>query len=282
MADADLVLGTDVPRTRESLAADLRALGVRAGSVVMAHASVTALGWVCGGPVVVVQALRDVLGANGTLVVPTHTPENSDPAHWQHPPVPESWWPIIRDHMPGFDPTLTPSRWMGAIPEAVRTWPGARRSDHPHVSFAALGPAAKSIVSGHRLEDALGDSSPLGRVYDLDGDVLLLGVGHGSNTSLHLAEYRVSSPARTRHGAAVLDGLDGRGRRWTTWEDVDVDEGDFDALGADLDETGVVAIGQVGSAECRLMRQRAAVDFAVDWFATHRARPDSRSRSPGS
>jgi len=167
VADSDLVPEQDLPRTRESLAADLRTLGVRAGSVLLLHSSVKALGWVCGGPVAVVQALCDSLGADGTLVVPTHTPDNSDPAGWQHPPVPQSWWPIIRAHMPGFDAMLTPSRWMGAIAEAVRTWPGARRSDHPHTSFAALGRAADEIVAGHRLDDMLGDTSPLGRVYDL-------------------------------------------------------------------------------------------------------------------
>src|SRR5258705_9644856 len=103
---------TATPRTRASLADDLRALGIRPGSVLLAHGSMKSLGWVCGGTVAVVQALLDVLGEHGTLVVPTHTPDNSDPAGWLHPPVPESWWPIIREQTPGFDPALTPSRWM--------------------------------------------------------------------------------------------------------------------------------------------------------------------------
>ena len=267
VTEADLVSRTDRPRTRTSIAGDLRALGVRPGSVLLVHSSVAALGWVSGGPIAVAQALLDVIGPEGTLVVPTHTSENSDPAKWRNPPVPEDWWPVIREAMPGFDAALTPSRWMGAVPELVRTWPGARRSDHPVTSFAALGPRADSIVAGHRLDDGLGDSSPLGRVYDLGGDVLLLGVGHGSSTSLHLAEYRVADPPRARFGAAVLVP---EGRAWTSWDDVDVDEEDFERLGVDLDATGAVTVGQVGSAECRLMRQRAAVDFAVWWFAAHR------------
>jgi aminoglycoside 3-N-acetyltransferase len=273
VTDAELVARTDRPRTRATIAADLRALGVRAGSVLLVHSSVTALGWVTGGPVAVVQGLLDALGPEGTLVVPTHTPENSDPAKWSNPPVPGDWWPVIREAMPGFDPAVTPSRWMGAVAETVRTWPGARRSDHPVTSFAAYGPRADGIVSGHRLGDGLGDSSPLGRVYEADGDILLLGVGHGSNTSLHLAEYRVTDPPRARFGGAVLGPA---GREWTWWDDVDVDEDDFERLGADLDATGAVTVGPVGSAQCRLMRQRAAVDFAVWWFAAHRpGRPDA-------
>jgi aminoglycoside 3-N-acetyltransferase len=260
----------ELPRTRTSLAADLRALGVRPGSVLIVHGAMKSLGWVCGGTVAVVQALRDVLGEGGTLVVPTHTPENSDPAGWRHPPVPQAWWQIIRDETPGFDPALTPSRWMGVIAETARTWPGARRSDHPHTSFAAVGPAAERVVAGHRLDDMLGESSPLGQIYALDGYVLLLGVDHTSNTSLHLAEYRQTNPPRARNGAAVrTDG--GRGRTWVEWEDVDVDESDFGALGVNLDDSGAVTLGLIGAARCRLMRQRAAVDFATDWIAANRA-----------
>ncbi|WP_117215482.1 aminoglycoside N(3)-acetyltransferase [Allorhizocola rhizosphaerae] len=255
------------PWTRGSLAAELAALGVRPGSVLLVHSSLKSLGWVCGGPVAVVQALLDALGPDGTLVVPTHTPDNSDPAAWQHPPVPESWWPVIREHMPAFDPAVTPSRWMGLISETVRTWPGARRSAHPQVSFAALGPAAEEVVAGHRLDDMLGESSPLGAVSRLDGDVLLLGVGHDSNTSLHLAEYRLPAPPRLRQGAAIFE--DGR-RAWVWWEDVDISEHDFERLGEDFDDTGAVAMGPVGAAACRLMRQHAAVDFAVGWFSKHR------------
>ncbi|MFE9692933.1 aminoglycoside N(3)-acetyltransferase [Micromonospora sp. NPDC005806] len=260
--------GPPRPHTRASLAAQLRALGVRPGGTVLMHAALRPLGFVCGGPQAVVLALRDVLGPDGTIVVPTHTPENSDPAAWRNPPVPADWWPVIRSEMPGFDPAITPSRFMGALAELVRTWPGARRSDHPEVSFAALGPAAERIVAGHALADRLGERSPLARLHDLDGDVLLLGVDHGSNTSLHLAEYRQPTPPRQRCGAAVLT-PDGD-REWVWWEDIVLDESDFARLGVDLEATGAVRLGPVGAGTGRLMRQRAAVDFAVDWLARNR------------
>ena len=118
-----------------------------------------------------------MLGPDGTLVVPTHTPEQLRTRRLGESARAGSWWPTIRDEMPGFDPAMTPSQWMGSVPELVRTWPGARRSDHPHVSFAALGPAADQIVRDHRLDSMLGEPSPLARVYALGGDVLLLGVG---------------------------------------------------------------------------------------------------------
>ena len=66
--------------------------------------------------------------------------------------------------------------------------------------------------------------------------MLLLGVDHGANTSLHLAEYRQPAPPRERVGAAVLTG-DG-GREWVWWDDVVLDESDFARLGADFEATG--------------------------------------------
>jgi aminoglycoside 3-N-acetyltransferase len=257
-----------LPHTVRTLSADLRSLGVTSGDVLMLHTSFKSLGYVAGGTQAAVEALLAVLGPDGTLVVPTHTSENSDPANWQHPPVPPAWWPVIRDETPAFDPLRTPSRWMGAIAETVRTWPGARRSDHPQVSVAALGADADEIVREHRLDDALGEHSPLGAIYRLDGKVLLLGCGHGSNTSLHLSEWRQDSPPRDVEGAVVRQ-PDGTGR-WTTWTDVVTGEELFDRLGADFEAAVDISIGPVGNATARLMSQRALVDFGTGWIAANR------------
>src|SRR5204863_3198866 len=127
------------PVTVLSLLSDFAALGVTPGMTLLLHSSLSALGWVCGGPVAVILALEELLGPHGTLVMPTHSGGLSDPANWQHPPAPESWWQIIRDTMPAYDPDLTPTRQMGAIPETFRKQPGVRRSMHPQDSFAARG-----------------------------------------------------------------------------------------------------------------------------------------------
>jgi aminoglycoside 3-N-acetyltransferase len=255
--------------TVEMLIGDLGRLGVEPGTTLILHSSLSSLGYVCGGAQTVVEAVRTVLGTAGTLVVPTHSGANSDPADWVAPPVPESWWSVIRSAMPAFDPRLTPTRGMGAIPDSVLRHHDVCRSAHPQVSFAAIGHHASEITSGHRLDQRLGISSPLGRIYDLEGSVLLLGVGYDRNTSLHLAEYLASWPSkRTRpQGAALL--VDGE-RRWVTFTDLDIDESDFPAIGAAFEATGLARRGPVGDATAVLMPQRALVDFATRWIAGHR------------
>jgi aminoglycoside 3-N-acetyltransferase len=267
MGQKAAVDASDTPRTRASLTADLRALGVAGSDVLLVHSSLSSLGWVCGGEVAVVAALLDALAPDGTLVVPTHTSGNSDPAGWANPPIPHSWWTTVREQMPAFDPSLTPSAGMGAVAELVRTWPGAIRSAHPQTSFAAVGPRAAQITAGHALDSGMGENSPLARLYDLDARILLLGSKHANNSSFHLAEYRVPTPRRIRTAAAVMTPS---GRAWVTYDDVDLDAEDFEALGTAFDTTGRTRRGRVGSADARLMRQRDAVDFAVGWLTRHR------------
>lgn len=267
MSESKAIEIADAPRTRQSVATDLRRLGLKAGSTVLVHSSLASLGWVCGGPVTVVQALIDVVTPRGTVVMPTHSGDCSDPARWANPPVPQTWWQTIRDTMPAFDPRYTPTRGMGAIVETFRTWTGVRRSAHPAVSFAAWGQHAEYVTADHELDYGLGEGSPLARIYDLDGWVLLLGVGYDSNTSFHLSEYRAPGSSPEDLGSPIL--AEGR-RRWVEYKDIEIDSDLFPQIGKVMEERQVIAIGKVGSAEARYFAQRAAVDFAQEWLAQYR------------
>ena len=235
----------------------------------LVHSSLRALDWVVGGPLAVVDALASVVGPSGTVVMPTHTLGHSEPSLWRDRPVPQMWWPIIRDELPPFDPARTPSRGMGAIAETFRTLPGVARSGHPIRSFCARGPLAGSITERHPFPEPLGDDSPLGRIYEVGGYVLLLGVGHEVNTSLHLSEHRARWPGKRTvvRGAPV----ERRGERvWVTFRDINTRADDFAALGTALDFTGLSRRGDVAGAAARLVSQPALVDFGVRWIERNR------------
>lgn len=169
--------------------ADLRALSLNEGDTVMVHTSLSQLGYVSGGPRAVILALLEVVGASGTIAMPAHSGDLSDPSSWSSPPVPRARWETLRREMPAYDPDLTATRRMGATVECFRHLPSSLRSNHPTVSVVASGPNASFIVDDHSLPHGLGEQSPLTRLYDLDAHILLLGVSHANNTSLHLAEY---------------------------------------------------------------------------------------------
>ena len=267
MSEAKTIPLVQKPNTVDSLAKDLAGLGLKAGATVIVHSSLSSLGWVSGGSVAIVQAILSTVTASGTVIMPTHSSGYSEPSLWQNPPVPEAWWPIVRESMPAFDPRLTPTTYMGAIPEVFRTFPGVTRSCHPSVSFAAWGKHAKEITENHQLEWSLSDSSPLGRIYNLDGLILLLGVGHDSNTSLHLAESRLKAMPVKTEGAPIL--FNGR-REWVTYRDFAYDTDDFEKIGAAFEESNSVMNGKVGSSNARLFSQRRIVDFAFEWLKAHR------------
>ena len=270
MSEADAVAAAERPATRASIADELGNLGVEPGMTLMVHSSLSKLGFVAGGAHAVVLALLDAVGPDGTVMMPTLSNQLSDPASWQDPPVPESWWQTIREETPAYDPDLTPTRLMGAIVDCFRHHPGVRRSAHPSASMAALGPRTTELLEPHDLDNALGERSPLARLYDAGGHILLLGVTHENNTSLHLAEHRSPPPdgqPRVRHSAPVIQ--DGE-RRWVTYDDIDDDASDFGRLGEAFAATGQETRGPVGAGIGRLMRARDVVDFGVDWLQEHR------------
>lgn len=268
-SEADLIAATSAPATSASLREDLRRLGVERGDVIMVHSSLSALGWVAGGAQAMVEALFGAVGSEGTVVMPTQSGQLTDPAGWSNPPVPPSWVDAVREGLPAFDTRLTPTRSMGQVVECFRQHLDTVRSPHPTLSFAAKGPAAREIAAHHPLTPAFGDSSPLGRLYELDAKLVLLGIGHAHNTSLHLAEERATWATKTtrREGAPVL--VDGE-RTWVEWDDTAHDESDFEKIGAAFAATGDEHDGQVGAGAARLCRQRAVVDFGVDWIEQNR------------
>jgi aminoglycoside 3-N-acetyltransferase len=270
--EGSVVNYTSKPNTLTSLKRDFEALGVKPGATIILHSSLSKIGWTVGGSVSVIRALMQTLTQEGTIVMPTFTSGNSEPSNWENPPVPKTWWDTIRNEMPAFEPQITPTRGMGRIVETFRNWPGVVRSNHPMSSFSAWGKRAKFITENHELLADLGENSPISRLYDLDGQILLIGVNHYNNSSLHLAEYRSDFPGKkyNKTGCAMLVNNQ---TKWVEWKELDLNSDDFNQLGKDFESKINYKPGKIGMAESRLVSVRAIVDFGVEWLKMNRKVP---------
>jgi len=257
----DVIRHSSRPHTRGSLAVELSALGLRRGDAVIAHTSLSTIGYVAGGALTVIEALLDVVGPRGTLVMPAQTADLTDPGSWRFPAIPPDWVDTVQAAMPAYDPARTPTFQLGVVAELFRTWPGVLRSAHPVCSFAAAGRLAAEILEPHALDDPFGEASPLARLYALDARVLLLGTGWTVCTALHLAERRAypHAASETCMSPILVEGE----RRLVGWAEYPHDSERFAAIGQVLERAGEVRIECVGDAPARLVSVRDAVDIGV-------------------
>lgn len=256
---------------KQDILTALKHVGVGRGQTVMVHASLSSLGFVCGGAQVVIEALLESVGEEGTIMMPAQSWKNLDPASGVHWEEPEEWWQAIRDHWPAYNREITPTNTMGAVAEMFRKWPGTLRSDHPARSVAANGKYADYLTREHTLSNIFGDGSPIGKLYELDGYVLLIGVGYDKNTSLHLADARAEYPGKhdyVEHSAVMKNGE----RVWKGYSTLFVDGEDFTEIGAAFEKAHAVQKESLGSGTITFMRQRELVDFAADWIGRNRNR----------
>jgi aminoglycoside N3'-acetyltransferase len=234
----DIVFGVEPKAISPTeLVDNLAALGVRSGEVLLVHTSYRAVRPVEAGPQGVVEALLRAVGRNGTIVMPSWSDDADTPFHAQSPAAKD----------------------LGVVADTFWRQTGAVRSSHPF-AFAAVGPEAERILSDplplppHRRE------SPVGRVWEMDGQILLLGVGHDGNTTIHLAEVMAEVPYGVpKHVMDVRDGSPVR---------IDYLENDHCcqrfALADDwLRARGLQREGRVGNAHARLVRSRDVVEVVV-------------------
>lgn len=212
-------------------------LGVKPGGVLLVHTSFSKIKPIEGGPLGLISALRSALGADGTLVMPSMSYDDDHP----------------------FDKAKSPCPEMGIVADTFWRLPGVLRSDNNH-AFAAVGRLAEKIVAPHPMDVPHGLASPVGRVYEMDGQVLLLGVDHGSNTTIHLCENLAGVRYRRAKYITVLK--DGQPTRFD-YREIDHCCQNFALVDGWLDEKQNQRHGRIGNGETRLMRSRDIVNVVT-------------------
>ena len=237
--------GIAVKVTRDRIARGISDLGISDGDSVFIHSSLSSMGHVVDGPDAVVAAFLDVLGPTGTLMVPTFSFSSTRV----------------------YDVRTTPSK-TGAITEAVRRHPLSVRSPHPTHGSCAIGPDVDELMRDHLLFGPLDIGCPEDRLAKRGGWVLLLGVDHRVNSTVHIGEayagsiarrvrFNTISPARPR---VIMP--DGTELVVTIVSMPGCSEG-FGAVEEPMRAEGQIIDGQIGAARCQLMKGQDVIDTTV-------------------
>jgi len=224
--------------SKQDIVNGLRELGLAAGDTVVVHSALSSFGEVDGGADTVVDALLEVLGAKGTLLVPTFNFE------------------------PGvFDHAATPSI-VGKITEAVRARPNAIRSNHPTHSVTGIGPLTETVIEDHEKVDPFARGSALWKAVQVGGKILQLGVTHTTNSTIHVAEELARVPYLERQRHVGIKQPDGSViYKWIRRPGCS--QG-FDAIDELLFERDAIREVMIGSCKARLMSGRAVVEAAME------------------
>ena len=258
--------------TRDTIAAQLRELGVRTGETLLVHSSLSALGWVCGGAVAVVQGLLDALAPDGTLVVPTQTGDLSDPALWSNPPVPEDWWDTIRPPCP---PTTPSSR-----PRAGSACPG----DRAHLARRPAQRAPADLLRGDRPRARRCSTATPPTAASASA---ARWPGWRRCTHACCCSAPATPPARASisPSTAIPSPLVAVGRPgpagWEVVTEVSISSDRFDELGHDFERDRPVVRGKVGAADVRLFPVADAVGYAGAVAGAAPPARGGRSGAPG-
>ena len=232
--------------TTAEIARGLRALGICAGEHLIVHSSLKSLGYVEGGAPAVVEALLEVLGPEGTLMVPTFTHSATE----------------------YFDPLESPSK-NGAITEAARLRPEARRSLHPTHAVTVIGPDAEELLADDVNCGALGKGCALDRLARKGGRILLLGVNHKANSIIHGGEDYAGDPDRTRRWSPenpkrVIVKHPERGEEEVLLTSMMGSTVAFERMEGELRAGGKLVEGRIGEASCQLMKGQDVIDATQD------------------
>lgn len=243
--------------TKQFLMDEFRSLGMQTDDTIFVHSAYSSLsrapGGVEGGPQTVVDAILEVVGKNGTLIMPTFSYDFLKGIPW--------------------DIRSSPSQ-MGALTEIVRLDPRAKRMFHPIYSMSAIGRHADELAA-HRSSDCFGETTIFKKFRDWDAKILIIGLAYSKSiTFLHHCEQAAEVDYRFLKEFKGI-AIDNEGKPHEggyTMFVRDVDRGvvlDFEPIGSLLDSQ-VVKMKKIGVGDVRLMKCRDVYSLAVKAMKDHK------------
>lgn len=249
--------------TKADIMSQLSNLGVQRGMLLLIDADCSKLGYISGGVQVVIEALMETVGYEGTIVMPSFNCENLDPACHGSKRIARENWDLIRDYALPFHRRLSEPDTDDALVHQFLRNEGVIRSYHPIYSFAAWGKYAKIICDKHPLHFGLSKESPLGKLTELNGYSLLLGCSYDDCTAFQLARYsgdqlpiKILSAPIEQNNRMV----------WKDMLDLELENSGFEVIGQVMEERKIVKNMYLNTARCRFFSAREAVNIATAYF----------------
>ena len=247
----------------EDIKKQLLHLGIKQGDVLEVHASMKAIGYILGGSNTILDALLDVTGYEGTLVMSAQAYGNSEPAYFENPPVDVSLYQKIRQTHPVYQSKFEDIRYMGALATSFQKRPAVYFSNHPIASFMSIGKHAKWITQSHPLQDEFGLKSPLARMVELKAKVMLIGVDYEVCTGMHLGEHLSGKrPLQIQGSRMNVSGKE----EWVKFLTPAYDSAAFNPIGRAMEMQNKTQVGLVGNAVTKVFDLETAVRFTQKYF----------------
>jgi len=250
----------DIIVSKDEIKAGLRKLGLESGDTVGVHSSLSSFGYVDEGANTVIDALLEVVGENGTIVMPTYS---ANLAKVERSPKEIEMGVLWIYRILPYDPKETPCT-TGAIAETFRKRKGVLRSRHHVFSLSAFGPHAQEIIDAGHKDSRAGWK----KLLELEGYILLLGVGLGNCSAMHLAEERVTLP---KHISDKVTAPKWFVERYppNEWEWDFGPYPDFTKLEKPCIQRGIMKTIKVGKAALKLAKLRELIDLYAEYLETN-------------
>jgi len=250
--------------TKADLIEHLKEIGIRKGMVVYVQSSLEYFSYICGGNRVLIEALQEVITYEGCIVTSSFSKRNKDPLNRDIHKFQPYQIEVVRDAMPPFSKKLTPSN--NKFANQMMHHDGVYRSNHPTHSFLAWGKYAKLICDKQPLHFSLSKDSPLGKLCELNGYILLLGIKYEGADIFKVSRINDSdTPIRI-----VSSPIERRGKKsFISMLEYEYKEKNLHEIRQMLEERQIVKETFIGNARCRLFSAKEAWTLSNGYFQTH-------------
>lgn len=240
--------------TKEDIKNGLRELGLKEGDSIGVHSSLSSFGYVEGGADSVIDALLEVVGKSGTVVMPTYS---NNIEHLEKTQEEKNMGITWKYRVLPFDPKKD-SCWIGKIPDTFWRRVSAIRNSNPTHSLTAIGAKSEKLSQNWKA------------LLEADGYILILGVTLNCCSSLHLAEEGITLP---KH---ILDKINPPPelKKKYEYENIGFGYGPYPAFGK-MEEIsikhGIMKSVKIGEATVKLLRLRELINLYAEYL---RKNPD--------